>query len=100
MNHKKPTPIVADSNTKICPVCGKRSYSANGIHPQCAVGQADAPREQELRKARALEEKRKSQARKRRPTNWNKKKCPKCGAMVHVRKTVCDCGHAFGGTNK
>ena len=23
------------------------------------------------------------------------KECPKCGAMVHVRKTACDCGHKF-----
>jgi len=23
------------------------------------------------------------------------KKCPKCGAMMHVRKAACDCGHKF-----
>ena len=49
MNHKKPTPILGEHNAKICPVCGKRSYSAGGIHPQCAVQQADAPREQQLK---------------------------------------------------
>jgi len=32
----------------ICPVCGERSYSAHGVHPQCAVVQADAPRKQRL----------------------------------------------------
>jgi hypothetical protein len=35
-------------------VCGKRSYSLHGIHPQCAVQQADAPRQKKL-----AEEKRK-----------------------------------------
>jgi hypothetical protein len=48
MSHKKPTPILGEHNRKICPVCGKRSYSAGGIHPQCAVQQAD-PREQQLK---------------------------------------------------
>ena len=23
------------------------------------------------------------------------KQCPKCGAMAHVRKAACDCGHKF-----
>jgi hypothetical protein len=23
------------------------------------------------------------------------KQCPKCGAMVHARKSACDCGHQF-----
>ncbi len=23
------------------------------------------------------------------------KQCPKCGAAVHARKAVCDCGHIF-----
>jgi hypothetical protein len=42
---------------KQCPVCGKTSYSAVGIHPQCAVQQADAPRRKLLaaeKRARAL----------------------------------------------
>jgi hypothetical protein len=29
-------------------VCGKKSYSAAGIHPQCSVQQADAPRQAAL----------------------------------------------------
>ena len=100
MSEKKPVPTVAHQNGKICPVCGRPSYSRDGIHPQCAVQQADEPREQKLRQAKALEAERKSQARKHRPIVWNKKKCPKCGAMVHVRKTVCDCGYVMGGTKK
>jgi hypothetical protein len=46
MNTHKPEPLMeAPVLGKICPICGKRSYSAAGIHPQCAVKQADAPRQ-------------------------------------------------------
>jgi hypothetical protein len=41
-----------------CPICGHSSYSPDGIHPQCAVTQADAPRQAQLlaaKKAMALE---------------------------------------------
>jgi hypothetical protein len=58
MSEKKPTPILAKRNSKICPVCGKRSYSAAGVHPQCAMVQSDAPRKLRLaaeKKAKALE---------------------------------------------
>lgn len=59
MSEKKPTPIFpAPTPGRVCPVCHKRAYSAGGIHPQCAVRQADAPREAALavakRKARLL----------------------------------------------
>jgi hypothetical protein len=36
-DHKKPTPIIAERNERFCPICGKRSYSSGGTHPQCAV---------------------------------------------------------------
>lgn len=56
MSEKKPTPIIGESNSKMCPVCGKRSYSLGGIHPQCAVALADEPRKQQLAKEKkALE---------------------------------------------
>jgi hypothetical protein len=58
MSEKKPTPIVVEPNSKSCPVCGKRSYSREGVHPQCAVMQADAPRKMrlaEMKKAKAKE---------------------------------------------
>jgi hypothetical protein len=42
---KKPEPLFHSPPGKFCPVCGKRSYSLRGIHPQCAVQQADAPRQ-------------------------------------------------------
>ena len=49
MNHKNPTPMIQPTGKKLRPVCGKPSYSLEGIHPQCAVEQADAPRRERLR---------------------------------------------------
>jgi hypothetical protein len=48
MNDLKPLPAGPDRTNKICPVCGKRSYSQAGIHPQCSMDQADAPRKNRL----------------------------------------------------
>lgn len=48
MSEKKPVPIVVGRDSKKCPICGKSSYSRGGIHPQCAVTQADEPRNQRL----------------------------------------------------
>lgn len=48
MSEKKPNPIIYEPNSKICPGCGKRSYSLGGIHPQCAMILADAPRKTRL----------------------------------------------------
>ena len=90
MSHKKPTPVIAQLNNRICPVCGKRSYSSAGIHPQCAVHQADLPRQNRLKAEKKL---RTHQLKQR---AWDKK-CPKCGAQIHVRRRVCDCGHDFFG---
>jgi hypothetical protein len=58
MNHSKPTPLVPQPTPKTCPICGHSSYSPDGIHPQCAVTQADAPRKTQLdatKKAMAIE---------------------------------------------
>ena len=90
MNNKRSTPIIAEPGKKTCPVCGKPSYSAAGVHPQCAAHQADAARQMQ-RKA-----KKKSTAKKPRQNAW-RKKCAKCGAEMHVRKRVCVCGYDFGG---
>ncbi|WP_152097168.1 hypothetical protein [Lacipirellula parvula] len=49
---KKPAPLYSTPAGKECPVCGKRSYSLRGIHPQCAVVQADAPRQAALAAAK------------------------------------------------
>ncbi len=89
MSEKKPTPWISQPSGKVCPVCGTRTYSQGGIHPQCAVYQADAARDEKLR----AERKREANAAK--PSTWTKKKCPKCGSEPHVRRKVCDCGHVF-----
>ena len=34
-------------------------------------------------------------AKKKVANKMPQKQCPKCGAMAHVRKAVCDCGHKF-----
>ncbi len=88
MSEKKPTPWISQPSGKLCPVCGTRTYSQGGIHPQCAVYQADTPRVEKLK----AERKREANAATR-PT-WTKK-CPKCGSEPHVRRKVCDCGHVF-----
>ncbi len=95
MSPRKPPPTIGERIKKICPVCGQRSYSAAGIHPQCAVQQADAPRAKKLKETKALKNKKKAKSNKRSQTLWNKKNCPKCGAIMHVRKKVCDCGHVM-----
>jgi hypothetical protein len=43
-DNKKPEPLNTCPTQKKCPVCGHSSYSPTGIHPQCAVSQADEPR--------------------------------------------------------
>jgi hypothetical protein len=90
MSDRRPTPIIAEPGKKICPFCGKPSYSAAGVHPQCAAQQADAAR-QKLRKTKKTPAAEKPQRR-----SWQKK-CPKCGIEIHIRKRVCTCGNKFGG---
>lgn len=41
--------VAVVQNGKICPICGKRSYSAGGTHPQCAVRRADAQQRLKLK---------------------------------------------------
>jgi hypothetical protein len=49
MNTSKPEPLIVEQRRgRTCPVCGKQSYSLEGIHPQCAMQQADAPRQRQL----------------------------------------------------
>ena len=88
-NHQKPPTTGAGRE---CPVCGKASYSKNGIHPQCAVIQADMPRQKQL----AEDKKRKdSMPKNEKPRQSWTKKCRNCSAEVHVRLKVCKCGSAF-----
>ena len=53
MSTKKPEPIFPSRKPNICPVCGKSSYSAAGIHPQCAEKQADEKRRQQPMKIKS-----------------------------------------------
>jgi hypothetical protein len=89
MSEKKPDPILVNAKGKVCPVCGKQSYSQAGIHPQCAAIQTDAIRAEQLR------EKRKRDASEKTQSSWNSKLCPKCNHSNHVRKKKCRCGYVF-----
>jgi endogenous inhibitor of DNA gyrase (YacG/DUF329 family) len=42
VSEKKPEPIQRAPMPRICPVCGKASYSKSGEHPQCSVNRSDA----------------------------------------------------------
>lgn len=93
MNHNNPTPLVPAHGKKLCPICGKPSYSRAGVHPQCSVQQADAPRQEQLK----AERKRLTIAKQAAPQKSRDKQCPHCQAQVHIRQQVCVCGHHFGG---
>ena len=41
MSERKPTLSIAERSNKICPICKKRSYSRDGVHPQCAMIRSD-----------------------------------------------------------
>lgn len=95
MSAKKPVPLLTGTSPETCPVCGQPSYSPAGIHPQCAVTQADAPRNARLAAEKAAEKKSKSEApQAARQSAWQKT-CPECDARVPARKKVCDCGFTF-----
>jgi hypothetical protein len=83
--------IILPPPRKACPICGNATYSVGGIHPQCAIEQADTPRLVKLRATRVVDPKTKKAARQ----SW-KKRCPKCNTVLHVRREACECGHAFG----
>ncbi len=89
MHNLKPAPIFLPPKRNLCPICGQASYSRDGIHPQCAVSQADQPRNIQLRLKKA-----KAKAKPAPRQSW-KKKCPKCGGEMHIRLQKCACGHAF-----
>lgn len=89
MSEKKPTAWIIQPRGTECPVCGKRTYSHGGIHPQCAVLQADAAHSAKLK------EDRKREAKEPKAPTWTKKKCPKCGTESHVRRKTCECGYVF-----
>jgi hypothetical protein len=67
MSILKPVPLIPKIAKNLCPICGKDSYSRDGIHPQCAVQQADEPRSLGLK----LERKKKAQSEKSGHRSWN-----------------------------
>jgi hypothetical protein len=89
MNISKPK--VIGPARAVCPVCGKTAYSYGGIHPQCAVDRADKA-DRIVLKARdaVLAIQPKAPARKL----WTRR-CPLCNHDVHVRLSICACGHSF-----
>lgn len=87
--NRKPAPLYEAPHRKRCPVCGERAYSQAGIHPQCSVQQADSERMklQESKAETATEIKIPQEV-----GAWQRV-CPKCQAIVHVRRKTCECGH-------
>ncbi len=97
MSSKKPQPLISRLRHERCPVCGEISYSLCGVHPQCAVRQADESRIKRLKLEKiALANAPATVAEKSdsgvKP--WQRL-CPRCKAISHVRKKVCGCGHTF-----
>ena len=88
-NHnKRPIPLYPSKQRKRCPVCDEISYSAAGIHPQCAVRQADPNRGNTWAQTKKQKQPTKTTGLER----WQKV-CPACRAANHVRKKTCACGH-------
>ena len=56
MSVRKSVPVTTGASHNLCPVCGKRSYSAAGTHPQCAQRQAEAVRKEKMAAEKKAEE--------------------------------------------
>lgn len=87
--HSKPAPLYSIPARTLCPVCGTPTYSSAGIHPQCAVERADAER---MKSAKPVKLEPLRDVEDLKP--WQRR-CPKCRAVVHVRKKACVCGQAL-----
>jgi hypothetical protein len=96
MSEKKPVPVTVEPRGRKCPICGKVSYSQGGIHPQCAMVQADEPRRIRLAAERQAVAKTKAET-DRSKQNQFEKICPRCKSRVPSRRGVCECGHTFVG---
>jgi len=90
--NQKPEPLYAPPRRNQCPVCGDVSYSPDGIHPQCAMQKADQERMTRIKSPSTAAKKKIARDADVKP--WQKS-CPKCQALMHVRKKFCDCGHGF-----
>lgn len=94
MSCKKPRPIDEAPDRVRCPVCGEVSYSRSGIHPQCALKQADLKRLKRPAKAAKTKASGNAWSQSSGQKAWHKP-CPKCKKQVHVRKMDCACGYSF-----
>ena len=94
MSEKKPTPIVIEPDSRKCPICGKPSYSRGGIHPQCAVTQADSPRKMELAAQKKALAEMKAESDQSKLDNHDKD-CPECKMRVPADREDCQCGYEF-----
>ena len=90
MHNRKPMPLFEPRERKRCPVCSEISYSAAGIHPQCAVHQSDAKRMEAVKLKKQTSQPQQKIGEKQ----WQKT-CSNCKAVLHVRRKVCDCGQNF-----
>lgn len=50
MKSDKPRHVTNPPSRRLCPVCGKPSYSPSGIHPQCACRRMDDAERERLRR--------------------------------------------------
>jgi len=86
---KKPQPLLPEDKHDVCPVCGEKSYSQAGVHPQCSVKQADEKRMESVKRE---QQKAETAPEPKKPKPWQRI-CPKCKSLQHVRKRICACGH-------
>jgi len=94
--NKKPIPLhLRDASPRhLCPVCGTVSYSRQGIHPQCAKEQADAPRKERVKRNKKADGSN-GKAATSLALGLCHKRCPRCQAQLHIRKMTCGCGYQF-----
>jgi len=88
----KPQPIYQVRKPSYCRVCGKVSYSASGIHPQCAQTEADQKRVNRQKRTAKTTSAKLDKSLELKP--WHNR-CPKCRTQVHIRKKTCTCGHVL-----
>lgn len=98
MGAKPSASALRATGPKLCPICGKASYSRAGVHPQCSQHQADleikAHLKEEAKKAEAEADPQSRPAAATATRTWHKR-CPECGKEVHVRQARCACGFTF-----
>jgi hypothetical protein len=89
MSAKKPRPHRELGPGRVCPVCGKASYSVTGIHPQCAMAREAAAQHALTKSATAVAVDKPPASR-----SWWKQ-CPRCRRKLAPRRAVCDCGYSL-----